>query len=505
MPKIFDKTYSTALLLFILVEFLSFFAFYFQLFNTITFIIILILTAIIGWIKYEFSVFILISELIIGSKGYLFFIPITEEKSISIRLGIFLLIFLIGIIKIIRDVAAKKEKFVFWHSKLRNYYLLLFIVLIWGAVWALIRNIGFSNIFFDFNAYLYFALTPILYQLIKNKKQIHRIIKVFLAAITHVCLKSMFLLFAFSHSVNYIRPLYKWVRDTGFGEVTLFQGNFYRVFSQAQIYILIGFFIIFALIFFIKKQWKNKNLTGLFALLALCCSTLTLSLSRSFWLAGTVAFIITLLILFGKFKYSFKQTVKIAGVSIIVFIAGVVLIAGSVKFPWPKTEVDLTALSERFKITDESAVSSRWSQLPELGRTIAKHPIIGSGFGQTVTYISQDPRVLEDSPSGKYTTFAFEWGYLDQILKFGLAGLIVYMILLYKIWKLGWSAIEKIEKRFDKALIFGLLIGFLALLGTHMFSPYLNHPLGIGYIIFIGVLFEIFYNRLTPVKPAEKA
>jgi len=522
MPKLFNKSFYTALLLFIIVEFLSFFAFYFELFNIITLVLILILTAILGWIKYEFSLFILLSELIIGSKGYLFSIPITDENAISIRLGIFLVVFVIGVIKIIQDVAKKKinltrpvgtprlrqgsggqavpteRKFIFWHSRLRNYYLLLLVVLIWGVIWALIRHNGLADIFFDTNAYLYFALAPILYQLIKTKDQIYAILKIFLASITYISLKSIFLLFAFSHIVSYTRPLYKWVRDSGFGEVTLLQGNFYRVFSQAQIYTLIGFFVIFALIFLIKQEWKNKNLIGLYILLILSCSTLTLSLSRSFWVAGAVVFVLTLLIWLFKFKFSLKQTTNILMICILAFAIGVGFIAAAVKFPWPKADVELLALSSRFQITGEAAVSSRWSQLPELGKAIGKHPIVGSGFGQTVTYISQDPRVLETSPGGEYTTYAFEWGYLDQILKFGIAGLVIFLFLIYKIWQLGWKSIKNIDFNFDKALIVGLLLGLLALLGTHMFSPYLNHPLGIGYVILIGIFFEIFvYERIS--------
>ncbi len=491
MPKLFDKVFYTALLLFIIVEFLSFFAFYFELFNIITFILILILTAIIGWIKYEFSLFILLSELIIGSKGHLFSIPISDENAISIRLGLFLIIFMIGIIKIIQDL-IKKEKFVFWHSKLRNYYLLFGIVLIWGIIWAIIRKINLTDIFFDTNAYLYFGLTPILYQLIRKKSQLYALLKIFLASITYISLKSMLLLFTFSHIVSYTRPLYKWVRDSGFGEVTLLQGNFYRVFSQAQIYTLIGFFVIYALLFLIKYEKRSKNLIGLLILLILTCSTLTLSLSRSFWVAGVAAFIILLAIFIFKYQYKLKKMSKIIGASIGLFIISIGLIIAIVKFPWPKADVELLALSSRFQITGEAAVSSRWAQLPELSKSIAKHPIIGSGFGQTVTYISQDPRVLEVNPDGKYTTYAFEWGYLDQILKFGLAGMVIFILLLYKIWKLGWQEIKSSEKPFDRVLIFGLIMGFLALLGTHMFSPYLNHPLGIGYVILIGIFFEIY-------------
>jgi O-antigen ligase len=138
------------------------------------------------------------------------------------------------------------------------------------------------------------------------------------------------------------------------------------------------------------------------------------------------------------------------------------------------------------RLTDlsEAAVRSRWDLLPPLGKAIVKHPIIGSGFGTTVTYKSSDPRAVQLSPDGQFTTYAFEWGYLDILLKIGLAGLVVYLLLIVKIWRSGWRS-----GRSGDFMPLGLLLGISALLATNFFSPYLNHPLGIGYILLCNSFF----------------
>ena len=55
---------------------------------------------------------------------------------------------------------------------------------------------------------------------------------------------------------------------------------------------------------------------------------------------------------------------------------------------------------------------------------------MGRGFGATVTYQTRDPRILADNGSGEYTTYAFEWGWLDIWLKLGIFGLAAYFLLI---------------------------------------------------------------------------
>ena len=141
-------------------------------------------------------------------------------------------------------------------------------------------------------------------------------------------------------------------------------------------------------------------------------------------------------------------------------------------------------LSERVsQITGEAGVSSRWALLPELWDKIKQAPILGQGFGSIITYQSSDPRVLQSSPTGEYTTYAFEWGWLDIWLKLGLFGLIAYLSLVGKIIVDGIFR----NKAKDK-IIYGLTIGIAVISAVSIFSPYMNHPLGIGYLILVSAM-----------------
>jgi O-antigen ligase len=170
------------------------------------------------------------------------------------------------------------------------------------------------------------------------------------------------------------------------------------------------------------------------------------------------------------------------GATILAFVIGAVMI----------NYVFGAALNNRVNASDPAA-SSRWKLLPPLVQGIKKHPIIGSGFGTTVTYQSDDPRYKnEANPQGWLTTYGIEWGYLDFILKFGIIGTLIY------IWFLGYIAWQgwKLTKGNNEYTVIagGFLLGLIAIGATHMLSPYLNHPLGIGYIMISIGVFRILSN-----------
>jgi hypothetical protein len=130
-----------------------------------------------------------------------------------------------------------------------------------------------------------------------------------------------------------------------------------------------------------------------------------------------------------------------------------------------------------------------------------KHPLLGSGFGTAVTYQTHDPRLLADNPGGQYRTTAFEWGYSDLWLKFGVLGILAYGWFMFALVRplcavvrrargaMPSSSAGEISQENVRALVAaGALLALAALLATHLFSPYLNHPLGIGMLMMVAVL-----------------
>jgi O-antigen ligase len=192
-------------------------------------------------------------------------------------------------------------------------------------------------------------------------------------------------------------------------------------------------------------------------------------------------------------KFDLKKIFQISLFFILCASISIGFVALVVKFPYPKPTGGFNTaelLSERAsEIKGEAAVASRWALLPELWKKIKIAPILGKGFGAAVTYKSSDPRILEQNPRGEYTTYAFEWGWLDIWLKLGFLGLMAYLILIGKIVYDGLSKISNAECRMPNAeLILGLIIGIAVISVVNIFTPYLNHPLGIGYLILVSAI-----------------
>jgi O-antigen ligase len=239
-----------------------------------------------------------------------------------------------------------------------------------------------------------------------------------------------------------------------------------------------------------KAQMRDRVWRGIVALFALSGITVFLSYSRSFWVAVAAAGAVTLVWVLWKERVSFKRLLAVAILFIGIGLVDYAAIIGIVNFPLPG-HVGVSSqslLSDRTSnIGSEPAAASRWQLVKPLATASLHHAITGSGFGKTITYTSSDPRVVAEHPDGQYTTYAFEWGYLDLWLKMGAIGVITYAWLCIAILRAGyvqWKA-AIVERPF----VSGLLASLICLFGVHVFTPYLNHPLGIGWLLVVSLFF----------------
>ena len=483
-----NKIFKITLFSIIVLEFFSLYAFVYPILNKAFFVLILAAVLYLSWKNLSYGVYAVLAELIIASKGYLFSWEI-GGKSLSIRIGIFLAVMAVWLIKVIISSRKKRKMDIkFLKSKFFPYFLALFILMVWGVFSGIINGNNLGNIFLDSNGWLYFAIIFPLFDAIK-RENFKELFSVILAAATALVIKTLLIFFIFSHSVTYIMPgLYRWIRVTGVGEITDMSFGFYRVFFQSHIYAALGFFILLPLIgekFVHKKESLKYNIKILTFIISLA-AIIIISFSRSFWV-GTAA---ALLIYFAGLLILFKEKIKflfIRGIVIVtIFLTAILSIVILVKIPLPGTggAVDLSsALNERTTNLSEAAVGSRWNLIGPLWREIKVNPVFGSGFGRTVTYKTEDPRALENNPNGEYTTYAFEWGYFDIWLKLGVVGLAAYLLLIFKLLKAGWKLKEN-------NLFLGSILSIIALAIIHFFTPYLNHPLGIGYLALMAVIYE---------------
>jgi len=500
----FGKDFRLIFLVIFLIELFSFLAHWLGQFwnigDVITLIVGLFILGIIIY-RFEYGLLAAFIELIIGSQGH-YFDYLVSGQVISIRIIIFTIIMLVFCYKLFTDKAACNIIFKILKSK---WILLLGLCLAWGIVTALIHHNQLRNIINDFNAWIFFLYVfPAVY-ILQNHKYRDQIWTVFCASITAVALKSLFFLYVFSHKFNnLISYLYDWGRDTRWGEFTLVSGGLFRIFSQAQIYSLIGLLVLLGYVFYKGRlDYQNKENRYIFIVICLQLATVILGLSRSNWVGLIAALFLAILFALFYFKYRIIDTITLLLRTFLCFVVSVIIIFVVLFFPFPQQTVfnASAALNERFSIQDKAG-ASRWNQLPELFKAISIHPVIGSGWGATITYESRDPRITTiENPKGIYTTYAFEWGYLDIILKIGLLGLVIYLLFISKILRSLIQLTKNKKERFQNALICGLILGLFSLICTHIFSPYLNHPLGIGYLLILFAIVETqTYTNIEPIK-----
>jgi len=340
----------------------------------------------------------------------------------------------------------------------------------WIALWLLvllgvILGLFWSNspraIFDDANAYAFTLLILPILTLEKEEAQRLRSLleRIFPALGLVIAIVTIFLALVFSYGfAEQGGWLYRFVRDLRIGELTPVLPNFTRVFIQSQLWLLTVWFMV------VGRSRTTKNY--LFA--SVISTALMLSLSRSFWI-GWIAGIIALVATgFPPERLSkragsrrsplWRRNPKVAATVIITGIGLCIILFPSF----------LYALIGRGN-TSEPAASTRQAQLQPLWSKITQHPVLSTGFGSPVTYHSDDPRI-----NGDITTTVFEWGYLDQWLDMGIVGLLAIFFLIF------WL----IKK--TRATLW-LAPTLVAVATTHITSPYLNHPLGIGILLLAAV------------------
>lgn len=454
--------------------YLSFLGYFYSWVNTAAFVGFALFCLVLGSWKREFALYLAFLELTLGSFGYLLSIN-AGGLNLSLRVAFFVTIMALWMWDIIKSFPTslfqrEGKTSHFGKGGMRGILISLIIFLIiwiFGIVQGYLRGHGPADIFFDANSYLYLLLFFPALAYINTEKKLLGLAKTLLfgAGISAVLTFALFITFTQSRDTALLDILYKWIRDLRIGELTSLDNGIYRIFMQSQIYLLVGFFLVA-----VRNLRKKIGRASLAVWGALLSAAIYISLSRSFWIGFVAGFLaIFAFMVYSKLNYKtlIKRNAEVAAVIVIGILAASLFIPRDASF-----------LASRFRI-GENALDTRIVQLAPLWSAIKTNPVFGYGFGKTLTFKSFDPRV-----GGRdITTYAFEWGYLDMILKFGALGLAVY---LYFIWTIIWQLLKRLkEEPFYSWWAFASLA---ALLIVHIFTPYLNHPLGIGIIILGGAV-----------------
>lgn len=457
--------------------------------------LVVLVTAWASWRSLPVGLAIALGEIMVGGHGHLLEASV-DGWSVSLRMAVFAAVMGVWLVRAVRrDVTLRFVAF-------RDVpFALLAVAVIIATIVGFTSNAPL-NAFDDMNSYLTLAYLLPLVSIDWTGERKRLLLQVLSASVVWIAVSTLLLLFLFTHLPGKaLHEVYAFARDARLAEVTLLtspewfvghllsQANpwYFRIFEPAHFFALVGFFVVLAARFLLFKDGAMP--TSARFLLVASAATLVASMSRSFMigLAAGLAALAVLFVVDGvrpllRTSRHVLQSAFLALLGAAAFWAVIVIPVP----PHPDLR-DAAFYRETADDDRELAVSSRWNLLYPMFTAIMEHPVLGSGFGKEVTFVSDDPRVREITPSGEWTTYRFEWGYQDIWLKMGVLGLIGFIA--YGICTTQ-AFFFTFRTQGNRWLALGLFAGLVALFATHAFSPYLNHPIGLGYMLFVLPFFD---------------
>jgi hypothetical protein len=424
--------------------------------------------------KLELGLFIAWAELIAFSHGHL-----VEAHGISLRMVIFAAVLFAWGVLLIRQ----KVKPAFSHPIFFPCVGLFVLVCVSFAQAFLLRG-NFTTALSDGNAYFYLLyLLPIL-SVSWDSPHKRQWLQVFAAASVWVSLLTLSIVFVFSHTPEWmLGQTYAFLRDTRLAEITKMTTAIFRTFLPSQIYAL--FFLLFLSPFFWLRSLSWKDGLIFSSIQGMAIATLLISLSRSYLVGLFVSIIIFFLALLLSRSVSRTNILPALGWHALSKALGFLFLAIALFLPVSYLHGqagDWAAMfSSRASSVGDAAISSRWKLLDPMWQTIKEHPVLGSGFGKTVSFETDDPRAEAITGDRLWTTYAMEWGWLELWLKMGMLGPLVFLWIALTIVR----GLVPLLAQPARWLAIGGLASLAMLYATHTFSPYLNHPLGIGFLLFL--------------------
>lgn len=365
---------------------------------------------------------------------------------------------------------------------INRFFFLLLLPLVAAVLIGFLRGVileDFSAAFQDGNAYLYLLYAIPILSADWQSSQRRQFLQVFAAGAVWNIFMSLGILYVFTHfGEDVLRTMYVFLRDRRLAEITNVGAGVYRVFMQSQFFVM-GFGALLIPLFL--QRYPAKDLRLIAILLSGVIATMLLSLSRSFWV-GMIVACVALFFLLMRNRYGLRAWKSLILHAVFSIVGAVALIVLVTLFPFPSQRVDGRDLAEALRLRTEAdvAISSRWMLLEPMRQAIMEYPILGNGFGSSVSSVTDDPRVREIHPDGVWTTSSMEWGWLELWLKMGIIGPLAFLFLFVMIVRQFF-----LQKKSDTVWIgTGLIVGLVFLYATHAFSPYLNHPIGLGFILF---------------------
>ncbi len=327
------SVYRLTLLFGVLVELLSLLGKGFPMFQMMAWALVCLLALVLTWRRLDYGLYFLVVDLILGSKSGHHFSWQVATVSVSLRMGLYAVVMGVWAIRWLQGRYRDELKA---YKGILKIWALLGVAVLWGVFRAFLsRNAG-RDIFLDANGFLYgLLILPVLSVALKlDKKEILEVVR---GALTIMVAKTFLIIYLFSHANSQfieanLRSLYRWVRDSGVGEITVMDTGFARVFFQSHIYALLAFFVLFVPS---SQESVRRHIVRekKFWMLSILAGVIIGSFSRSFWIATVCS--LTGMVIFLIFRKQWKQLGTVMARSLLFFGTGLVILFAVVRFPLP--------------------------------------------------------------------------------------------------------------------------------------------------------------------------
>lgn len=402
--------------------------------------------------KLNILAFIIIIELVLGGAGRLFVIgPIT------IRYVLFMLAISYFFIKIILN-NFKTEKNIFYPPVI--FFLFFYLISIMNGI---VKGYPLSDIIFSSKGYLYILMLFPFTLFVNKTEKARAIFNIFnrAAVVLAIFSISIFLIFrALPSLYGVINPI---LLNLKYGHLSIRYG-LPSVFFKTSPYMAIAFINeMFQYVHVIKKR-NSRTLLRMLILFLGCLTTMTMGI----WVAVIVGIIIIILLSKGNKKLlAILTTLTIGAIIIFIFSDFVSL-----------------ALSSRLSRADSSYII-KIDQLYTMLNIWLDNFLFGKGFGINVLFINE-------IATRKMVKFELFW--MELLVNMGLMGFIAYVYIVIKTMFIGFKISKHVSFN-DSVHIKSLITGLVMLCIISSVNPFLNNPIGLGYLIIVMSSINIFYKK----------
>jgi len=424
--------------------------------------------------------YIIIAETILGGAG-----RIITFGSLTIRMALYGAAMLLFLVCLVMDWKHLIENINLEDLNIKLVILFLFWIVFSAVHGYLISGFSLLQIKGDVTGFLSLILIfPFCYAF-NDKKYFDNIIKLISICIVLQSMSIIIIYFGIEmHLLNfdYVKLL---ISNLYLGSMTKIQPATTRIFFKSSIYIQVGIIILLGMLL---RDISSKVKWKIYLSLIINCFALIISFTRGFWLAA-IAEIFIYIILKG-----FKQFIKpfcivILGIFLLIgvnygvnrntkIIESIVVRTGIIHIAGVNIN-DNPDVSAAEAITEKS-LEYRQKLQGEMIKRIIEKPIIGTGFGVILSNIGQ-----QVSHS--------EYMYLDIILEMGLIGFVLYISILLILFLRWLSVRRKLSGKYN--FMDEYMLGFLSVVITSSFNPFLNNPIGIMFLAVVFALINTYYKK----------